>query len=44
MRVRGHSRALKMVPFESLGTVYYSTAIVTAAVSLAISEIFNANE
>jgi len=29
-----------MVPFESLGMVSYSPAIVTMAASLAISEIF----
>jgi len=30
-----------VVPFESLGTVYYSPSIVTMAVCLAISEIFS---
>ena len=42
--VRGHSRSLKVVPFESLGTVFYSPSIVTMAVSLAISEIFSVKE
>ena len=40
MWVRGHSRSLIMVPFESLGTV----SIVTMAVSLAISEIFSVTQ
>ena len=44
MWVRGHSRSLKVVPFESLGTVSYSASIVTMAVSLAISEIFRVIE
>jgi len=44
MWVRGHSRSLKVVPFESLGTVSYSHSIVTVAVSLAISEIFSVKE
>jgi len=44
MWVRGHSRSLKVVSFESLGTVSYSPSIVTMAVSLAISEIFSAKE
>jgi len=41
MLVRGHSRSLKMVPFESLNMVSYSRSIATMAVSLAILEILN---
>jgi len=44
MWVRGHSRSLKVIPFESLGTVSYLSSIVTMAVSLAISEIFSVKE
>jgi len=44
MWVRGHSRSLKMVSFESFGTVSYSPSIVTMAVSLVISEIFTVKE
>jgi len=40
MWVRGHSRSLKMVPFESLGMVSYSLSIKTMAVSLAVSQMF----
>jgi len=34
MWVRGHSRSLKVVRYESLGMVSYSPSIVTMAVSL----------
>ena len=41
MWVRGHSRSLKLVPFESFGSVSYSPSIVTKAVSVAVCEIFS---
>ena len=41
MWVRGHSRSLKLVPFESLGAVSYSLFTVTMAVSIAVCEIFS---
>ena len=36
--------SLKVVPFESLGTVSYSPSIVTVAVSVAVCEIFGVKE
>ena len=42
--LRGHSRSLQLVPFESLGAVSYSPSIVTMAVSVAILEIFSVKE
>jgi len=44
MWVRGHSRSLKLVPFESLGAVSYSPSIVNMAVSVAVCEIFSVKE
>jgi len=44
MWVIGHSRSLKMVPFESLGMVSYSPSIVTMAVSVAVCDIFSVKE
>ena len=47
MWVRGHSRSLKLVPFESLGavsSVSYLPSIVTMAVPVAVCEIFSVKE
>ena len=41
MWVRGHSRSLKLVPFEIMGAVSYSPFIVTVAVAVAVCEIFS---
>ena len=38
------TQSLKLVPFESLGTVSYSPSIVTMAVSVAVCEIFSVEE
>jgi len=39
MWVKGYSRSLKIVSFESMGTVSYSSSIVTVTVPCIISEI-----
>ena len=44
MWVRGHSKLLKAVPFESMATVSYSASTITTAVSLTISEILSIKE
>ena len=44
MWVKGHSRSLKFVPFESMGAVSYSLFIVTMALSVAVCEIFSVKE
>jgi len=44
MWITDHSRSLKVLPFESLGTVSYLPSIVTMAVSAAILEIFSVKE
>jgi len=44
MWVRSHSRSSKLVPFESLGAVFYSPFIVTITVSVAVCEIFSVKE
>ena len=44
MWLRGHSRSLKPVPFESLGAVSYLPSVVTMALSIAVCEIFSVKE
>jgi len=44
MWVKGHSRSLKLVPFESLGTVSYPPFILTVAVSVAVFEMSSVKE
>jgi len=39
--LRGHSRSLKLMPFERVGAVSYSLSIVTMAVSVAVCELFS---
>jgi len=36
--------SLKLVPFESLGMIFYSPSIVTMAVSVAVCEIISVKE
>ena len=36
--------SLKVVPFKSLGVVFYSPSIVTMAVSVAVCDIFSVKE
>jgi len=38
--LRGHSRLLKLVPFESLGVVSYSSYIVTMVLSHIVCKIY----
>jgi len=42
MWLRGHSRSLKLVPFESLDAVFYSPS--TMAASVAVCKIFSVSE
>ena len=42
MWLRGHSRSLKLVPFESLDAVSYSPS--TMAASVAVYKIFSVSE
>jgi len=43
MWLRGHSKLLKFVPFQSLDAVSYSPSIVTMGVSVAVCEVFSIN-
>jgi len=44
MWLRCHSRSLKPVLFERLGAVFYSSSVVTMAVSVAVCDIFSVKE
>ena len=44
MWVRGHSKSLKLVPFKSVGVVFYSPSIVPVTVSVAVCEIFSVKD
>jgi len=36
--------SLKVVPFKSLGVIFYSPSVVTMAVSVAVCDIFSVKE
>ena len=44
MTLKCRSRSPKVVPFESLGAVFYSPSIVTVAVLVAVYVIFSVKE
>ena len=41
---RGHSRSLRLVPFESLDAVSYSPSVFSMAASVSVCEIFSVKE
>ena len=43
-RVRGHARSLEMSPCDRAHTTSYRRSIVTMALSLVVSEIFNVEQ
>jgi len=44
IRRKGHSRSLKLLPLESLGSVSYFSSVVTMVVSVAVCEIFSVKD